>query len=264
MADLSLDTLDGAMASHAIIQGWSITRCATVTSIDLGDDFTFGQLISAALAVVITAVGDRGSSCPGITAATYLESFAPEVISANAVKVRIIYKGYPSLQIEMSGSLNQVESNLDAQGKVITVQHTYPASYPLNPILAGKTVMQGGIISRQLGEITITFKFYVTSLEAATSFGLLEGKTNDDDYPVGAIDGAKHTWLIMSVRANSPDGVVYLVCLTMQYREQTWDPQVTFIAFDGLPPANSVKGTEFKTVTGPTETSYPTFSQPPN
>lgn len=271
---VNIDQIDGASGQHHVVQGWDINVMATVTGIpEPSGGWTTGLLLSTALAYVIGVTGDRGTPCPNIVVPTYLEKFTPEVETPEVVKIRITYKGYPLPQYEFSSALNQVQSNIDAQGNLITTQYTYPNNYgqalvlPGDPRRAGTSPMQGGFITRPLAEVTFTIKLVVTQgFYAVSQLCLLEGKTNKDPWPIGAIPGAIHTWLVSSVRAVSRDGgSAFELSMSFQYREQTWDPVVVFInPDDGLPPHDLVAGTGYKTVTGPYESTFPTFIFGPN
>lgn len=266
---LALDLIDGATGSHHILQGWSVSGVALVTNLVLTPPVTTGALFEAALAVIIGAIGDRGSPCPGISVPTYLEQFIPESVTTEEVKVRIIWKGYPTPIIEFSSASNQVESNLDADGNLITVQYKYPDKYLLDPRKAGKTVTQGGMISRPLPQVTYTRKFTIVAtdgdlsktLSDVTDLLLLEGKTNLNVYSVGSLPGAPRTWLVTSVRAQTRDGVSYEMGVSMEYREETWDPLVVFInPDDGKPPPDIIKGTGSKVPKGPKAVNFPSFN----
>lgn len=275
---INIDLIQGATGSRHIISGWGITRLAVVTGLEpaVPNAQSTGQLLQAALDALIALVGDRGSPCPDVDVPTYLEQFVPEVIDMDKVHIRIIYKGFPAPQFEFTSSLCQVESNLDQNGDLITVQYTYPDGYLLDPRKAGQTIMQGGMISRPTPEPSFTIKFIigagtingvaVNGTQMMSWYMLYEGGTNNAPYTIGFITGQVHQWLITSVRGNSKDGgFSYEASITFQFRQAGWDPLVTFInPDDGKPPPDLIPGVGFKLVRGPFETGFPSFSFAPN
>ena len=144
-----LDIQEGAAAPHNILQGWTPTVVAVVQGLNPTHSASTTTLAKMALDAVIQVVGDRGSPCRDIDVPTYLEEFVPTLLSNEAVKVEIKYKGYPLPTYEIDGVLSQVESNLDVNGDPITVQYTYPNDYPYDLRKRGLTVTQGGS-ARQL------------------------------------------------------------------------------------------------------------------
>lgn len=264
-----LDLLEGAAGSHHIVAGWGITRVATITGLKpvwVGQQDT-GQLLQQALTELVKITGERGSPCPSIGVPTYLEQFIPEVVTPEVVKIRIVYKGYPAAQIEFDTCLTQVETNVDKDGNLISVQYKYPSNYVLDPRKAGKTIPQGGFVTRPKGEPKYSVRFMATSgLASVTALCAMEGYVNKSAWPVGTIPGAARTWLCSSVRAVSKDGgFSYEICMTFQYREEGWDPLVVFInPDDGKPPPDLVIGTGSKNPKVAKETTFPTFEFTPN
>lgn len=273
MSEVHVDLVAGASASKHVINNWGITRLAIVTGIESpsGDQDT-GQIFQQAIDAVIAVVGDIGDPCPGIDDPTYLEQFIPETVTERDVRIRIIYRGYPPPQFEFGSSLSQIESNLDVDGNPITVQYTYPSSYLPDPNhRAGKTVTQGGMMSKPLPEPTFTVRWlvvagnlgvvYHTADYLMSYYMSFEGKLNDSSFTIGYIVGAAHTWLIAAVKGTSRDGgVSYEASMTFQYRARTWDDQVTFInPDDGKPPPDLVAGTGYKDVQMLIDDDFPTF-----
>ena len=290
---VQVDIIEGSSASHHITQGWAITRVAVITGLNPAATDDTAKLYNDALAALIAVVGDRGSQCPNISVPTYLEEFIPELLSAESVKIRMVYKGYPLPTYEFDGSLSQVESNLDANGQVITTQYTYPDNYALDPRKAGLTVTQGGMVSRPVPEPCFTIRFIVTdgtippltigtppnpgsmilvysgtrtATEIMTYLGMYEGTVNNAYYQIGLINGAPHQWMITKVRGTSRDaGNTYEAAITFQFRAATWDQQTTFInPDDGKPPPDLVANVGYKLTRVPPETSFPIFTFGPN
>lgn len=268
-----LDLLQGASASHHVTSGWAITRLAIVTDIPESPTQTTGSLYEIALAAIIAVVGDRGDPCPDIPVPTYLEQFVPEVISPQEVRVRIIYKGYPLATYEFNTSLDEVESNLDADGHVIYTKYTYPANYSPDPNgRHGVEHTQGGLITRGIPIIGFTVKTIITGTgdqDATYAVSLLAefvGRVNNQVYGIGAIIGAARTWKVSAVSATSRDGgVSYEFSMSFQYRADTWDRLITFInPDDGHPPNDLIAGVGSKTVKIPYDSALPTFTFGPN
>lgn len=270
---VTVDMLHGATQDHPIIEGRTIVRMALVSGLDSVMPLPFtdtGTILTLAEEYLTSVVGPRGSECPNVPVLTYLERFEGEVLTTGDVQFKIIYKGFPAGQLEFSASLSSVESNIDADGNVITVQYTYPTdatTYIGDPRWAGKTITQGGLITRQAPELTYTVKLTVTGgLVAVTNIVSLEGGTNMSAYAVGSIQGAPRTWLVTAVRALSRDGgFTFELSFSIQYRESTWDQTAMFInPGDGKPPPNLVQGTGYKTVKTPPAVNFPLFVFAPN
>lgn len=263
MAVVELDILEGTAASHKLNEGWTITRVATVTELNPNGSMDTAQLLQAAEAAVVALTGPRGSPCPNLSVLTYLDQFLPEMISHQAVKMRIVYKGYPLPQFEFEASLNQVEANLDVNQVPIVVSYTYPDDYALDPRKSGLKVFQGGLVQVPTPEASFTIHFIIvptfrlnvtirgthyvsngtwTSTDIFSAIALYEGTTNRLAYSFGKITGDSHQWLVTRVRGISRDGgLTYEASITYQYREQRWDPLVVYInPDDGKPPSDLI------------------------
>ncbi len=273
VVSVTIDVEEGAAASHATVQGWSLTMVAVVEGLNPSHTASTPTLFRAALDAVIEIVGDRGSPCPDIDVPTYLEEFVPELLSADAVKVKITYKGYPLPTYEFDGCLTQVESNLDIHGNPILTQYTYPVDYPWDPRKAGFTVTQGGLVSKDVNETTLTVKFLIVPgvvsfygvmdlppgvflrpgavLSATDLMSLItyhySGSINNAPYQLGVLLGDVHQWKVTRVSGVSNDGgQTYNASMTFQFRLATWDPLVVFVnPDDGKPPADLVAGTGY-------------------
>lgn len=270
-----LDRLDGERATHMLIQGWAITRGATVAKL-IGAQ-NIGQLLSMAEAALVAEVGERGDPCPDISVPTYLEQFGYEVIDNETVKATIIYKGFPALQIEFSASMSQVESNIDRFGNIILVTYKYPNDYLLDPRKAGKVIKQGGMISKPQPELIFSIKFTCTSgINSVTALCAIEGFVNANVWRIGTIPGNPRTWMAERIRAVSKDGFSYDMDCAFHYRSQGWDPLVTYInPDDGKPPPNLVQSNPTTwldpagnisayTPQGPQQTTFPNITSGPN
>lgn len=271
-----LDHVQGSQAAHRLIEGWAITRMATVTDIVVAPPINIGKLFTAALALVESETGPRGSACPDIDVPTYLEQFIPETISSDCVRVRIIYKGYPLPVYEMSSAVSNKRTNKDADGVPITLAYTYANDYRWGGgVFAGVSIPQGGLVNREMHEPVFTIRFIVlagelfgedkTATEIMSYLMTFEGKTNADIYTIGLIEGAIRTWKITTVRGVTRDGgISYEASITYQYRESTWDEVVPYIDPNtGKPPEDvddSSQPMAIKTIKAAPSVVFPTLS----
>ena len=295
-----LDHIDGARATHQLIEGYSITRMATVTGLQpasLTEDWDTGAILQAAEAELIAEVGPRGTPLASISVPTFLESFNPTMISDEEVRFAILYKGYPLPTFEFSAALSNINSPNDVHGTAAFVQYAYPSNYvaPSGSVAyAGKTITDGGLISIPMPELTFSVKFIIgafgpgggstpgltlgsmgdtgymviapasgqTATEVASWFTYFEGTICNGSYTLGVRTGNAKQWLINSVRGTTRDGgFTYEMTLTFQFRTQGWDQFVVYINPDtGRPPSDLVPGTGSKTLQMFLETTFPTFS----
>ena len=287
-AQVDLDFIESASASHHISNGWAVTRVAVVTGLNPAATDTTGGLFQEALAALIAVVGDRGSACPDISVPTYLEEFIPELLGADCCKIRIVYRGYPLPTTEFDGVFSQVETNIDAAGNPITVSYTYPSDYSLDPRKAGKTFPQGALVPTDVNEPVFTIKFMVVpgllsfftaaiplpagvtvdpyrTMSATEWISLLSwyytGKVNNASYLIGVILGQARQWKITKVSGVSKDGGrSYEASMSFQLRVPNWDTQATFInPDDGKPPADLVANTGYYSPQILQAVTFPTF-----
>lgn len=265
--DVTLDTLEGSSATHRAVEGWDMNLSAIVQFPDSYTATSGAKLFVDSLAAVIAVVGDRGSTNAAIPVPNYLDNFVPELLGARTVKVKINYKGYPLYQFEVSGSLSQVETNVDKEGDPIITGYTYPDDYQLDPTKAGKTYKQGGLTCRPTPEPTFITKFIVAGdgvLSLMTQLALKLGKVNGSPYTVGSIVGASRTWQVTVAHGVSKDGgSSYEASFGIQYRAATWDPTECFInPDDGKPPPDLDSGASppgYYRPKIPFETTFPIF-----
>lgn len=280
MPTVVLDEIDGAQGSHHIINGWAITRKATVYGISpSGGSQDTGQLFLEALAAVIAITGDRGTPYPNFPVATYLEQFVPKVVTDALVEIDIIYKGYPAYQIDLAGALTQTPTNIDANGNPITVQYTYPNNYTTAAGYAGQMFTQGCTVQRDVRGDTFTLRFIlsggtlggepVSALDLVTYYAAAyEGTINADYYEIGLALFSPHQLIISSIKGVTKDGgYTYEVAWTFQANttQSGWDKYVIFKDPNtGLPPPDLMLGTGTKTAQVQYATIYPTFTFPGN
>ena len=266
---IQIDITDGAVGSHHITQGWTITRVAIVWDIPTCPDTA--TLLKTAENTVIFYTGDRGTPCPNIDVPTFLDHFEHKIISANVVEVRIIYKGHPKPVYEFDTCLNQVESNLDIDSKAVELSYTYPSDYTLDPFKAGKTLPGTGKYSRQVSETSATVHVLVTAHDGQTATQNMSdlmdynNTMNDATYHIGNLVGDAHFWKCTRVRGVSHDGgLSYEASMTFQLRESPdgWDEEFLFInPDDGLPPPDVMDQSDAHSLRSVLyEASFPTFA----
>jgi hypothetical protein len=275
-ATVYLDKIEGSGATAHVIQQTGVRRAFTVTDLPVveytttttvtlpsgqgGDVITYtpnpgwnsGLMFEKAVNALSAVTGGLGSACPGLTTPNYLEEIQPQSVSGNTVTGVLIYKGFPKLSIKISTNLQEVDSNLDKDGKVVFTSYTYPSSYPADPALAGLTVSQGFLIPKKIPDTVMVFRYTYTSTGTPSPTALIinfsqtfVGTVNATAWPVlsfpsNAAINAPRTWLIESCDAESRDGgVTYEVAVSYHFRPQTWDFLVVFIKRDdGKPPTD--------------------------
>ncbi len=148
-----------------------------------------------------------------------------------------------------------LEGDTDPQTTIIRVAYQFPSNYLLDPSLAGKTIGQGGMVSKNLPALTATISGTITTggnFALINYLALLVGKVNLGTYVVGGISGADGTWLCNQQSSISLDGMIqtgqvrgrYDFSITFAYRKEGWDPFVVFIdPRTGKPPADMQQST---------------------
>jgi hypothetical protein len=249
MSLVYLDMIDGNSATANATAGYAVTRRAIV---DLVYATGQGPIIQAALDAVINVVGDVGSTCPGISYNNYLEAFSPKVLASgdtlSTVEVLIVYKGFPTVQVEIGTCLQTRETNIDALGNPIYLMYQYPAGYSYNTQVGGKVVAQGGTVQQVVQDTTLVFKFTMVGGGGNTASTNVMNLANST---VGVVNttawgsapssmNGPRTWLGESVRGMSNDGgLTYAVTATFHYRSETWDQLLTFVdPFTGKVPGD--------------------------
>lgn len=247
MVEIYLDEVQGASGEAHVTQGASWTRVVTFTGLD-ASLFTAptAELFQTVcdLCAMDTRIGPLGSPCPDISKPTFLERMIPEVIAPDAVRVRLVYRGFAELQIEFSSTLVPYPTNKDKDGNDMSVSYTFPDDY-FNRQWRAKT--DEAVVTINLGkpETTVTLRYTAIANESQTASEVVMsfiqtymGKVNASTWE--SFPGDARTWLCESVRANSRDGgTTYELALTFHYREQTWDEYVVYLRPDtGTPPSD--------------------------
>ncbi len=245
-----VDRLEGGSVKKTK-DGWDIVRACSVSGLDDTNDAD-ARLIEA-VTEVIAVVGDIYAAHPTITAAL-ITDFVPRALSTTSVEVRVQYKTvvYPvdeavATSIEVGSSLSQVESNMDVNDNLISLEYTYPDDYE-DEGLAGTTQTQGGTVSRQVAETTLVFSRR-ESVSPGTKSRTYTGATNASGWDVDPGAGAG-TWMCSGILGRSDDnGVSYDVTYNFQYRADLWKGTAFFIdPRTGKPPPDLVEGTGYKVI----------------
>jgi hypothetical protein len=185
-----------------------------------------------------------------------------ELIDQDKVSLHLIYEHFMNVDQdadnpidgynifgELKATTQQVPSNLDENGELIVVEHTYASEGDdADPEFGGLTKQQTGEIQVFSAQATFTFKFLkATSTPALYSAALL-GKLNSVSWY-----GDPRTWLCTSVgwklfdRGEGP--MTYRFELEFQYKGDGWDPTAVFIdERTGRPPAGLVIDVGYKTI----------------
>ena len=276
MGDVIIDIVEGAVSSHSLFGGWTATRVAIVSGLNLDGALSTASLMRAAEDNVIAITGCRGTLYDGFGPNTYVDHFETEVLAATVVKVKVVYRGYPVPVLSFDSSLNMVKSNLDNAGNAIVLSYTYPADYPLDVMKRGKACSQGGFVMRPNPEALFTVRWIIAagaevppdplgtpSTKALTALKeAYEGKVNDGVYTIGTLAGAARTWLIEKITGHSNDyGLSYDATMTFHYKPNTWDQLAVYMnPDDGMPPHDLVDGVGYKFAKTFPEVTFPAWS----
>lgn len=188
-----------------------------------------------------------------------LTDFAPVAITADAVKIRLVYKEFPFAAnvIRVGAVTSQVITNfgnfvyqqaagsheagyVEGATTDMSVTYTFPANYQgvNKQQYAGKTFTTGLEASKFAPErtISITRQIDTAGLVGITGGQVVNdlariyvGKTNETDWDVTPGD-APRTWICMGIEGISNDnGLTYIVTYTFQYRADKWDVMVIYL-----------------------------------
>ena len=272
--------LVGAVSSHSLMGGWDVTRGAVVENLNVNGGLGTADIVQLAEAALISTLinmgegsGDRGSQWRAFGVPVILKSFDHEVISANAVRSKIHYKGLPVVVLEVDSCLGQIQTNLDMDGHPITVAYQYPADYPGDhKWVTGAPIVQGGLVSLDVPERIISLRatlvdqvsggVMTTALSQLNTLSALIGKLNDASFTILEFTGLARTWRVDKARGTSDDGGrTYKFDIVFHYREATWDDPVTFINPDtGKPPPDLVDGVGYKKPAVRKQATFPSLA----
>lgn len=154
---------------------------------------------------------------------------------------------------EVRCNIQQKTSNLDINGNLVTVSHTYDANDPNH---ANETLTQGGEFSFYDVERTIFIRGIKQTRTPWLIANSIIGKVNS----VAFSSEQPRTWLCTSCswkmawagRKNGGGSREnrYFMNFEFQFNPDTWDPTVTFIDdVTGKPPSDLVENVGYKTVT---------------
>jgi len=255
MSEITLDLIEGAEVIRTR-DGLEYERTGTVSGLaDIPDKYT------AAFCAVLDGVGDVGAWWNGTLAGyqinAQLETIRLKPETSDIWNVKLSYKPkypYEQAQIEVGGSLAQVQTNKDVDGIPITLSYTYPVDYPLDERKRGKTITQGGMVPKRINETVLTF----SGREAASPLNksiYYKGTVNNGGW-VGMPDAEARTCTDITGKSND-GGETYEVTYVFEYRKDGWDETAVFInPDDGKPPQDLVDGVGIKPVINYTETEF--------
>lgn len=179
----------------------------------------------------------------------------PRLVAPKTVDVDLVYEHFFNegqsfdsppggfLSGEVRSNVNQVESNLDADGNTISVSHTYDSDHPK---YGGQTKEQGGTIQFFQPERNLAIQGLKTTTHPWIMANRMVGAVNQTSWN----GGDARTWMCVraSTRPLSLTGRYYMF-YEFQYNQDTWDPTVVFIDPDtGKPPLNLVEGEGYKRI----------------
>ncbi len=258
---IAIDIIDGDGARKTRT-GCQLDRIATV----YGLTGTGNQRTMAAIEWIeggsLLAEGAITINTPHPYKATaYLTDFEPMAISADAVKIRLVYKEYPfgDRVIRVGATTSQVVTNRgflvnEADDKPATtltdmkVKYTFPANYEgvNKEKYAGKTFETGVEASRFTPNRTIV----VTRQEVVTAQYINDmaddfvGRIGSSGWLLAPGDPAG-VWLCAGIEGISNDnGLSYVITYSFQHRSDFWEQTVIYIDPNiGRPPKDLAPGT---------------------
>jgi len=249
MSAVIVDIRDGNEGNVSSREGWSLTRIARIT----GVTGTGHAKIKAAYNALVNALGGLGTQHPTVTTAV-ISGFHLSNISDTVIEAQITYsqplpgRAEGEETREVNTSLSQVETNKDKDGHLITLSYKYPDDYKLDERKQGKTIEQGGTVSKLYPQTSLVITRTESSFPGGKS-RQYTGKVNNGGW-WGDLTAAPRTWMVMSIIGRSNDGgETYEVVYTFQYLEDTWHETALFVnPDDGKPPADLVNDEGIKIV----------------
>jgi len=180
----------------------------------------------------------------------------PKILSKTHAEIQLVYENFADIEenldtpvaikilANMRVNLNQKTSNLDKDGKQVTVSYTYSGDENHDDGL----VTQGVEFSYYEPQRTM----FVRGIKKTGTPWLIAnnciGKTNIKWF---ALEKPGY-WLCMACDwklAHRGDNISYFMNFEFQFNPDGWDPSVTFIDdVTGKPPPNLIKETGYKTV----------------
>lgn len=248
MTTAHIDTEDMLEASE--VDGAFTRVVRRVRVVDL-EDTDYEVLQSALDAAGVPAAGDELGST-----GLFLKERNPRLVNKGCVDVDLVYlpansnggvgQSFESGLVlgESSATLNQVESNLDGAGALITVEHTYPVD---DLDFAGLTKVQGGTIQVFQPQITRRYRgIKATAVPWEIEMDIV-GTVNENTWA----GGDSRTWMCTACSWKPVDvgGSRFEFNVEFQYNPDTWDPTVVYKdERTGRPPDGLVAGTGYKTI----------------
>jgi len=260
---IKIDLVDGE-GGELTREGWVRYRTAKVHGISTA--LSGHARIQAAYVELVASGVDINYAHPTITTA-YLKSIAPQADDSTTVTFRLTYEepDHRTVEVEYGTSAGQQEVDTTYSGAPVSVSYTYPADYPYDTSLQGKTVTQRGLLPMILPEATLIVRRHelLTVQEVVQVKRQYEGRVNSG--PWGGDPNAKAwEWLCNSITSRmvhtgvrNVDGtwtrpgwqVTYEFLQRIGGTVGGWDQTVRFIdPVTGHAPSDLVSGTGYKGV----------------
>lgn len=149
---------------------------------------------------------------------------------------------------ELRANIQQVQTNKDKNGAMVTVSHTYPSS---DPDYGGQTKTQTGELQRFVSQKTVTYTGILDTNTPWETCNALIGKVNLASWQLGAA----RTWMCtaaswkMADIGDTGDIMRFFFTFEFQHNPDTWDPTAIFIDDrSGKPPADLVENVGYRTI----------------
>lgn len=235
-----LNTIKGTGATLTEA-GWVINQTAYLDG--LTSDGTAAGLISAAYTVLLSNgyyIGKFLNFADG-SWPIVLDQMDFSTLTIDAQQVGLIWRSrrYSAMRVNFSTAGTMEQTNVDANGNVLTVEYTYPEGYPESQRI-GTTEETGAIISKFVPEVTLdiartewgptygwTAGYDISHIIAIKKYNY-EGKTNANSwYPIPGGSSIPvdmqypASWLCTGINAVTNDsGVTYDVSYSFSYRKR--------------------------------------------
>lgn len=211
----------------------------------------------------------------------------PKVMDKTTVAVDIVYEpidnGYDDLDNppfnvlfgQVRSTIQQVQTNKDADGNLIVLSHTWPdgtAAYKdaegntlaRDPDYPGQTQKQTGTITYYQPQRSYNLSGIKHTWEPWLIEEAIHGKVNDAPWrekPAREWLCTSVTWKLHSLYEKyygaNPLGPAFLFQLEFQHNPDTWDPTATFVdGRTGQPPVGLIANTGYKTIEKLQEASF--------
>ena len=257
---IAIDIIDGDRGRKTRT-GFELDRVATV----YGLSGTGNQRTMAAIEWLedgsLLAEGAITINTPHPYKATaYLTDFEPMAITADAIKIRLVYKEYPFRErvIRIGAVISQVVTNrgflvneaTDKPAATLTdmqVKYTYPADYKAGDDTSyANQTYQTGVEALKFAPdrtIVVTRQEIVTSQDVNDKAADFVGRIGSSGWLLAPTDPAG-VWLCTGIEGISNDnGLSYVITYSFHHRADYWEQTVIYLdPHNGRPPKDLVFG----------------------